>query len=53
MKFIKDNFYIEKLFNLIIFLPILSFFVGFYLNENSAGMGNYAADSDWIKVNIT
>ncbi len=52
MKFIKDNFYIKKLFNLIIFLPIISFFVGFYLNENSAGMGNYAADSDWIRENI-
>ena len=52
MKFIKDNFYIKKLFNLIIFLPIISFFVGFYSNENSAGMGNYAADSDWIRENI-
>ena len=52
MKFTKHKIYMEKLFNLIIFLPILSFFLGFYLNENSAGMGNYAADSDWIKENI-
>ena len=42
----------DKFFNLIIFVPILSYFCGFYLNENSAGMGDYAVDSDWIKKNI-
>ncbi len=42
----------DKFFNLIIFVPILSYFYGFYLNENSVGMGDYAVDSDWIKKNI-
>ena len=42
----------DKFFNLIIFVPILSYFSGFYLNENSVGMGDYAVDSDWIKKNI-
>ena len=44
MKFTKHKIYMENLFNLIIFLPILSFFLGFYLNENSA--------HHWIKENI-
>lgn len=42
----------DKFFNLIIFVPILSYIYGFYLNENSAGMGDYAVDTDWIKKNI-
>ena len=42
----------DKFFNLIIFVPILSYFYGFYFNENSVGMGDYAVDSDWIKKNI-
>jgi len=42
----------DKIFNIIIFFPIISFIIGFYLDENSAGMGEYAADSDWIKKNI-
>ena len=42
----------DKFFNLIIFVPILSYFAGFYLNENSVGTGDYAVDSDWIKKNI-
>ena len=29
----------EYLFNILIFLPYLSFFLGFYLDENSAGAG--------------
>lgn len=42
----------DKFFNVIIFVPIISYFCGFYLNENSAGVGDYAVDSDWIKKNI-
>jgi hypothetical protein len=42
-----DNFY-----NIVIFIPLLSFIIGFYLNENSAGMGDYAGDINWIKKNI-
>ena len=42
----------DKFFNLIIFVPIFSYVCGFYLNENSAGMGDYAVDTDWIKKNI-
>ena len=39
-------------FNLIIFIPLLTYLLGFYLNENSAGMGEFASDSTWIKSNI-
>lgn len=42
----------NKSFNFIIFIPIISFICGFILNENSAGMGDYAIDSDWIRKNI-
>jgi hypothetical protein len=42
----------DKFYNFIIFVPILSFIFGFYLNENSAGMGEYAGDINWIKKNI-
>ena len=48
---IKNNF-LENTFNFIIFIPITSFIVGFLLEENSAGSGNYLADIDWIKNNI-
>ena len=48
---IKNNF-LENIFNFIIFIPITSFIVGFLLEENSAGSGNYLADIDWIKNNI-
>ena len=43
-----DNFY-----NIVIFIPLLSFIIGFYLNENSAGMGDYAGDINWIKKKHT
>ena len=42
----------EKIYNFLIFIPILSYVLGFYFNENSAGMGSYAGDSDWIRKNI-
>jgi hypothetical protein len=42
----------EKFYNFIIFIPLLSFIFGFYIDENSAGMGNYAGDISWIKKNI-
>ena len=44
--------FIEKIFKIIIFLPIISFFLGFYFNENSAGAGGYQGDISWIKSNI-
>ena len=37
---------------MLIFIPILSYALGFYFNENSAGIGGYAGDSDWIRKNI-
>ena len=43
---------LDKLFNIIIFIPFFSYILGFYLDENSAGMGEFAADSTWIKSNI-
>ena len=43
---------LDYLFNFIIFIPFLSYILGFYLDENSAGMGEFAADSTWIKSNI-
>lgn len=46
----KKNF--DKFFNIIIFIPFFSYILGFYLDENSAGMGEFAADSIWIKSNI-
>ena len=42
----------NTIFKMIIFLPIISFFVGFYLDENSAGAGGYDGDIKWIKSNI-
>ena len=46
----KNNY--DRIYNLLIFIPILSYALGFYFNENSAGMGEYAGDSDWIRKNI-
>ena len=47
----KKNSY--KIFSLIlIFLSFVSFFLGFYLNENSAGAGTYGGDFDFIWANI-
>ena len=43
---------LDNLFNIIIFIPFFSYILGFYLDENSAGMGEFAADSTWIKSNI-
>ena len=43
---------LDNLFNIIIFIPFFSYILGFYLDENSAGMGEFAADSIWIKSNI-
>ena len=43
---------LDKFFNIIIFIPFFSYILGFYLDENSAGMGEFAADSIWIKSNI-
>ena len=31
------------------FLPLISFILGFYFNENSAGAGGYDGDSSWIR----
>ena len=39
-------------FNLLIFLPALSYILGYLFNENSAGMGDFAVDSKWIQLNI-
>ena len=50
LQYRKKNF--EKIYNFLIFIPILSYVLGFYFNENSAGMGSYAGDSDWIRKNI-
>ena len=47
----RKNIY-DKIYNVLIFIPILSYALGFYFNENSAGMGAYAGDSDWIRKNI-
>ena len=44
--------FIEKIYKIIIFLPIISFFLGFYFNENSAGAVGYQGDISWIKNNI-
>ena len=41
-----------KIYDLIIFFPIISFAIGFYLNENSAGAGGFNGDFSWIKKNI-
>ena len=48
---LKYNFN-NAIFKIIIFLPIISFFMGFYLDENSAGAGGYDGDIKWIKSNI-
>ena len=44
--------YGESIFKIIIFFPIISFFLGFHLDENSAGAGGYNGDIKWIKSNI-
>ena len=44
----KNNF----IFNIIIFIPLISYIFGFYFNENSAGAGGYDGDSSWIRKNI-
>jgi hypothetical protein len=43
---------IEFFYNILIFIPFISFVLGFYFNENSAGSGEFAADSSWIRENI-
>ena len=43
---------LEKYFNIIIFIPITSFIIVFFLNENSAGVGPFAIDSGHIRDNI-
>lgn len=48
--FIKKNSL--NAYDLIIFLPLISFILGFYFNENSAGAGGYDGDSSWIRKNI-
>ena len=52
MRIEKNKKILDNLFNIIVFIPFLSYVLGFYLNENSAGMGEFAADSTWIKSNI-
>jgi hypothetical protein len=52
MKLIFNQKLYDNFYNIIIFIPLLSFITGFYLNENSAGMGDYAGDINWIKKNI-
>ena len=47
----KNNFK-NYLTNIIIFLPLISFFFGFYFDEDSAGGGGYKNDSVWIRKNI-
>ena len=39
---------------ILIFLSIFSFFLGFYLNENSAGAGTYGGDWDigWKNIQV-
>ena len=47
----KTNHY--KIFSVIfVFLSFFSFFVGFYLDENSAGGGNYTGDFSLIWKNL-
>ncbi|MDB9760612.1 hypothetical protein OAB59_01435 [Pelagibacteraceae bacterium] len=45
----------KKIFNKINFLSLLivvSFFIGFFFNENSAGAGGYKGDITWLLGNI-
>ena len=45
----------NKIFNRITFLSLLivvSYFLGFLLNENSAGAGGYNGDITWVLKNI-
>ena len=42
----------KNLIYLIISLIIISFFAGFYFDENSAGAGGYNGDITWILKNI-
>ena len=37
---------------IIIFLTILSYFIGFYLNENSAGAGSFTGDINHVWKNL-
>jgi len=53
------QFKLDKTFNYLIFIPIISYIIGFLLNENSANSGIYkgvkfdfATDVIWIKKNI-
>ena len=39
-------------YNLIIFIPFISFIFGFYYDEFSAGTGEGGGDSQWIRENI-
>ena len=52
MKLLKDNYKI--LIFLLIFLSFSSFFLGFYLDENSAGAGSYNGDFqlNWANLQI-
>ena len=46
----KNNY---KIFSaVLIFFSFFSFFIGFYLDENSAGAGTYGGDFDFIWTNL-
>ena len=45
----KNNY---NIFDVIIFIPLISYIFGFYFDENSAGAGGYQGDSSWIRKNI-
>ena len=47
---IKSNYKI--LSSILIFLSLLSFFLGFYLDENSAGAGSYTGDWKFLWQNL-
>jgi len=42
----------EFFYNIIIFIPFISFIFGFYHDEFSAGTGEGGGDSQWIRENI-
>ena len=52
----KYNLSIHKeydfIYNIIIFIPFISFIFGFYYDEFSAGTGEGGGDSQWIRENI-
>ena len=48
--FLKDNYKIVSI--LLIFLSVISFFLGFYFDENSAGGGLYTGDFEFIWKNL-